>query len=70
MIPPSLVLVFYGLTTSTSIGDRFLASTVPGVVLALIYVAYVLARCAIDPKLGPRRRGSCATSRWQRSWQP
>jgi len=29
MIPPSLVLVFYGLTTSTSIGDLFLASTIP-----------------------------------------
>ncbi|MCC7274253.1 MAG: TRAP transporter large permease subunit [Alphaproteobacteria bacterium] len=53
MIPPSLVLVFYGLTTSTSIGDLFLASTVPGLMLAGIYMAYVLIRCAIDPKLGP-----------------
>ena len=39
MIPPSLVLVFYGLTTSTSIGDLFLASTVPGLLLAVIYIA-------------------------------
>ena len=53
MIPPSLVLVFYGLTTSTSIGDLFLASTIPGVVLALIYICYVLIRCGINPKLGP-----------------
>ena len=53
MIPPSLVLVFYGLTTSTSIGDLFLASSIPGVMLALIYIAYVLIRCGINPSLGP-----------------
>jgi len=53
MIPPSLVLVFYGLTTSTSIGDLFLASTIPGLLLASIYMIYVLVRCAIDPSLGP-----------------
>jgi tripartite ATP-independent transporter DctM subunit len=53
MIPPSLVLVFYGLTTSTSIGDLFLASTIPGLLLAGIYMIYVLVRCAIDPSLGP-----------------
>ncbi len=53
MIPPSLVLVFYGLTTSTSIGDLFVASTVPGILLALIYIAYVLIRCGINPALGP-----------------
>jgi len=53
MIPPSLVLVFYGLTTSTSIGDLFLASTMPGILLALIYIAYVLVRCGINPQLGP-----------------
>ena len=53
MIPPSLVLVFYGLTTSTSIGDLFVASTIPGIMLAAIYIAYVLIRCGINPKLGP-----------------
>ncbi len=53
MIPPSLVLVMYGLTTSTSIGDLFLASTVPGLMLAGIYIVYTLIRCAINPSLGP-----------------
>ena len=53
MIPPSLVLVFYGLTTSTSIGDLFVASTIPGIMLALIYIIYVLIRCGINPALGP-----------------
>ena len=53
MIPPSLVLVMYGLTTSTSIGDLFLASTIPGLMLAGIYMVYVLVRCGLNPKLGP-----------------
>lgn len=53
MIPPSLVLVMYGLTTSTSIGDLFLASTVPGLLLAGIYIVYTLIRCALNPALGP-----------------
>jgi tripartite ATP-independent transporter DctM subunit len=53
MIPPSLVLVMYGLTTSTSIGDLFLASTVPGLMLASIYIVYTLIRCALNPSLGP-----------------
>ncbi len=53
MIPPSLVLVFYGLTTSTSIGDLFVASTIPGVLLGSLYILYVLVRCGINPALGP-----------------
>jgi tripartite ATP-independent transporter DctM subunit len=53
MIPPSLVLVFYGLTTSVSIGDLFLASTIPGLMLAGLYMIYVLVRCWIDPSMGP-----------------
>jgi len=53
MIPPSLVLVMYGLTTSTSIGDLFLASTIPGLMLAGIYIIYTLIRCALNPSLGP-----------------
>lgn len=53
MIPPSLVLVFYGLTTSSSIGDLFIASTIPGIGLGLIYIGYVLFRCWLNPSLGP-----------------
>lgn len=53
MIPPSIVLVIYGLTTNTSIGDLFLASIMPGLMLAGIYLVYVLARCIINPDLAP-----------------
>ena len=53
MIPPSIILVFYGITTGTDVGDLFLASLLPGLLLASIYVAYILIRCTIDPAMGP-----------------
>jgi len=53
MIPPSIILVFYGITTGTDVGNLFLASLLPGLLLAGIYIVYILVRCALDPALGP-----------------
>jgi len=53
MIPPSIVLIMYGLVSGTPIGDLFLATVVPGVLLAMMYAAYVFLRCQINPALGP-----------------
>lgn len=53
MIPPSIVLIIYGLTANVSIGDLFLATIFPGFVLAGLYLTYILARCTINPALGP-----------------
>jgi tripartite ATP-independent transporter DctM subunit len=53
MIPPSIILVFYGLTVGTSIGDLFLASFLPGLMLAGSYIVYIMVRCWMDPRLGP-----------------
>jgi tripartite ATP-independent transporter DctM subunit len=53
LIPPSLVLVFYGLTANVSVADLFTASALPGLMLAAIYAAYVLVRCQLNPALGP-----------------
>ncbi|NDV89271.1 TRAP transporter large permease subunit [Aurantimonas aggregata] len=44
MIPPSIVLIVYGLAANVSIGDLFTASFLPGVMLAGFYVLYVLFR--------------------------
>lgn len=52
-IPPSIVLIMYGLITGTSIGDLFLATIIPGLFLALLYVIYVAVRCNINPAMGP-----------------
>jgi tripartite ATP-independent transporter DctM subunit len=53
MIPPSIVLIFYGLTAQVSIGDLFVATIIPGLLLAAIYIAYILVRCYLNPELGP-----------------
>ncbi len=53
MIPPSIVLIIYGLTANVSIGDLFTAAFVPGFLLAGMYVAYVLVLAWIDPKAAP-----------------
>ncbi|MFZ1388052.1 MAG: TRAP transporter large permease subunit [Thiolinea sp.] len=53
MIPPSIVLIVYGLTANVSIGDLFTAAFVPGLMLALLYVGYVLIRAHLNPALAP-----------------
>jgi tripartite ATP-independent transporter DctM subunit len=53
MIPPSIVLIIYGLTVNVPIGELFVANTVPGLVLAGVYMTYIFIRCQIDPRLGP-----------------
>ncbi|QXO18617.1 MULTISPECIES: TRAP transporter large permease [Vibrio] len=53
MLPPSIVLIIYGMTASVSIGDLFKAAFVPAFILAMCYVAYVLIRCYLNPSLAP-----------------
>jgi tripartite ATP-independent transporter DctM subunit len=53
MVPPSIVLIIYGLTANVSIGDLFTASFLPGLMLAGFYVAYVLIRAYLNPAMAP-----------------
>ncbi len=53
MVPPSIVLIIYGLTANVSIGDLFTASFVPGFMLASFYAVYVLFRAYTNPALAP-----------------
>ncbi|GHC34102.1 TRAP transporter large permease [Aidingimonas halophila] len=53
MMPPSIVLVIYGLIASVSIADLFAAAVTPAVILMGSYIAYVLVRCLKDPQKGP-----------------
>ncbi|MBK5952045.1 C4-dicarboxylate ABC transporter permease [Rhodobium orientis] len=53
MIPPSIVLIIYGLIASVSIADLFVAAVTPGVLLAGLYMTYVLIRCMVNPELAP-----------------
>ncbi|MGQ7250002.1 TRAP transporter large permease, partial [Halomonas sp. V046] len=53
MMPPSIVLIIYGLIASVSIADLFTAAITPAVILMLSYIGYVLVRCLRNPALGP-----------------
>ena len=53
MMPPSIVLIIYGLMASVSIADLFTAAITPALLLFGSYVAYVLVRCIRNPALGP-----------------
>jgi tripartite ATP-independent transporter DctM subunit len=54
MIPPSTVLVIYGILTETSIGKLLLAGFVPGIILSLLYMLAIFAMCLRNPELGPK----------------
>lgn len=53
MIPPSIVLIFYGLITETSIHALFQAAFLPGFILAGCYIVYILVRTRMYPEQAP-----------------
>ena len=53
MVPPSIVLIIYGLIANVSISDLFTSAFLPGFLLAMLYVAYVLTRVYLNPSLAP-----------------
>ncbi|MFW2542210.1 TRAP transporter large permease [Primorskyibacter sp. 2E107] len=53
MIPPSIVLIFYGLVTETSIKALFTASFLPGFMLATFFIIYIFVRTRMNPSLAP-----------------
>jgi len=53
LIPPSIVIIVYGLSAEVGIGDLFMAGTVPGLMLASFYALYVLVRVNLNPALAP-----------------
>lgn len=53
LIPPSVVLIVYGAEAGVSVRDLFTAGVGPGVLLASLYIAYVLFRVKMNPAVGP-----------------
>ncbi|MGB5198329.1 MAG: TRAP transporter large permease [Sedimenticolaceae bacterium] len=54
LIPPSLILLFYGIVTDVSIGELFIAGIIPGVLLTSFFVVVVLIWGRLDAKSIPR----------------
>ena len=54
IIPPSVVVVVLGPVADVSVGDLFVGMFIPGMIMASLYLVYILGRCIIEPAAGPR----------------
>jgi tripartite ATP-independent transporter DctM subunit len=53
LVPPSVVLVLYGMIARQPVGQLWLAGVFPGLMMASLFVLYILVRCWFQPHLGP-----------------
>jgi tripartite ATP-independent transporter DctM subunit len=53
LIPPSVVLVLYGMIARQPVGQLWLAGVIPGLLMAAIFVLYIVIRCKLNPSLAP-----------------
>lgn len=53
IIPPSVVLVLLGSVLNVSVGDLFAAALLPGILLVVLYVVYILALARLKPEAAP-----------------
>jgi C4-dicarboxylate transporter, DctM subunit len=51
LIPPSVLMIVWGILTETSIGDLFLAGVLPGLLLTAFYVLYIVGAASLNPRL-------------------
>jgi len=53
LVPPSVVLVLYGMIARQPVGKLWLAGAVPGLMMAGLFILYIAIRCKIQPNLAP-----------------
>ncbi len=53
LIPPSILLIIWGIVTEISIGKLFIAGVIPGIILASLFIAYSIIAAIRDPSIAP-----------------
>ena len=53
LVPPSVVLVLYGMIARQPVGQLWLAGVFPGLLMASLFILYIVVRCKLQPHLGP-----------------
>lgn len=54
LIPPSIPMIVFGVMTETSVGQLYIAGIVPGILMALLFAAYIVAYASLRPEAAPR----------------
>ncbi|WP_386079572.1 TRAP transporter large permease [Vreelandella sp. F11] len=65
LIPPSVLLVLYGVYAQVSVGQLFMAGFIPGVLSALLYIAMIMVRTKLNPSLAGN---TDVRSSWDEKW--
>ena len=53
LIPPSIIMIVYGLAAQVGIGELFMAGALPGALYAGLYILYILVICRLRPHMAP-----------------
>ena len=53
LLPPSVVLVLYGMIARQPVGHLWMAGVFPGLMMAAMFLIYIVVRCWLQPDLGP-----------------
>ena len=53
IMPPSVVLIIYGILTEQSIGQLFVAGIFPAILVTILFIITIYIRCSINPEQGP-----------------
>lgn len=53
LIPPSILILVYAPTANISVGALLIGAFVPGIILSLLYISYIVVRCYLNPSMGP-----------------
>ena len=56
LIPPSLIMIIYGVLSDVSIGKLFVAGLIPGLLLASLYSFYIMYKAKVDPSILPQEK--------------
>src|SRR5262249_24753214 len=71
LIPPSVGMVIYGISTQTSIGKLLIAGVVPGIIVGIFLVLAILVWVRVSPSHAPETYVVSAAERWAslgRTW--
>ncbi len=69
LIPPSALAVLLGSLAGVSISQLLIAGVVPGLMMALVFLAYILLRCRINPALAPELPEDRAEAERLTTWE-